>query len=186
MFLNIKQSGDEIHIKGSKIHYVALILFVVGGLLSSIYLILEGLTFSSTFSLLWLVGGMIFLPIFSYLFIWFSPGLIPAKTIVSLVPGPSGYIQTKKGNVSFKNIQGAELRRNGFTLVNSLVITTHDHKQYRVPAYGLIGENDVNVLVDQYIYPHMIESAKEAWNTKIDLDKLYEDTKYKRKDNIYM
>lgn len=66
------------------------------------------------------------------------------------------------------------------------MITTHDHKQYRVPAYGLIGENDVNVLVDQYIYPHMIESAKEAWNTKIDLDKLYEDTKYKRKDNIYM
>lgn len=186
MLLNMKHSGDEIHIKGSKIHYVALILFVVGGLLSSIYLILEGLTFSSTFSLLWLVGGMIFLPIFSYLFIWFSPGLIPAKTIVSLVPGPSGYIQTKKGNIPFRNIKEADLRRNGFTLVKRLVINMHDGKQYCICTYDLIDELDINVMINQYVYPYMTPDARKVWNEQVNFEKLHELIKYKREDNMNM
>ncbi|SFB99574.1 hypothetical protein SAMN05443252_101367 [Bacillus sp. OV322] len=180
--LNIRQSGEKIDIKGSKVYYVILLIFYVGGIAGMSWVLKEGLTFSSAFSLMWIAGGVILLPILIYLFIWFIPGLLPGKTIVSLVKGPNGYIKTKAGNVPFSAIKDAELRRNGFTLINVLVITTHDRKQYRNSTYNLIGDNDVSIMIDKYVYPYMTPESKAAWDTKVNLNHLFEIARYKRDD----
>jgi len=152
----------------------------VGGIIGMSWVLKEGLTFSSAFSLIWVAGGVVLLPTLVYLFIWFIPGLLPGKTIVSLVQGPNGYMKTKAGNVPFSEIKDAELRRNGFTLINSLVIITRDGEQYQIPTYNLIGENDVSIMIDQYVYPYMTSESKAAWDKNVNLDHLFEIAKYKR------
>lgn len=89
-------------------------------------------------------------------------------------------MKTKAGNVPFSEIKDAELRRNGFTLINSLVIITRDGEQYQIPTYNLIGENDVSIMIDQYVYPYMKSESKAAWDKNVNLDHLFEIAKYKR------
>lgn len=186
MLLNMKHSGDEVHIKGSMLYYVIQFIFYIGGLFGTALLIIDGLGFNSTFSLQWLIGGIVLFPVMAYLFIWYIPGIIPGKTIISFVPGPNGYFKTKKGNVSFKNIQKAEVRRNGFTLINVFVIITHDKKQYRIPTYNLVDETGIDLMIDKYVYPYMTPDARKVWNEQVNLEKLHELIKYKREDNMNM
>lgn len=182
--INLTTSGNTVKIKGSKFYYGILAAFILGGLLGTGYLIIEGLKFSSTFSILWIGGGFIFFPIFLYLFLWFLPGLIPGKVLISLVQGENGYIVTKKGNVSFQNIQQINLVRNSLNLVNSIVIETFDRKVYKIPTYDLVDEVDYAVIVDKYIFPHMTSEAKAVWDRKVNLEKLYNEVKYEREVDI--
>nr|WP_163070729.1 DUF5381 family protein [Priestia flexa] len=92
----------------------------------------------------------------------------------------------KKGNIPFRNIKEADLRRNGFTLVKRLVINMHDGKQYCICTYDLIDELDINVMINQYVYPYMTPDARKIWNEQVNLEKLHELIKYKREDNMNM
>ncbi|WP_167556189.1 DUF5381 family protein [Priestia flexa] len=131
-------------------------------------------------------GDFVFIPTFTYLSAWFLPGLIPGKTLISLVKGPNGYVKSKKGNIPFRNIKEADLRRNGFTLVKRLVINMHDGKQYCICTYDLIDELDINVMINQYVYPYMTPDARKVWNEQVNFEKLHELIKYKREDNMNM
>lgn len=179
--LNFRESGKEINIKGSKFYYGILAAFLVGGLLGTGYLIIEGLKFSSAFSFVWMIGGFIFFPIFCYLFLWFLPGMIPGRTLVTLIQGPGGSLRSKKGDIPFEAIKFIELRRNGLTLVNSMYIETFDGKTFRIPTYDLIDDTDFSILVDQYIYPNMNQDAKKVWDRHVNLSKLFDEVGYERK-----
>ncbi|MGM0923959.1 MAG: DUF5381 family protein [Bacillota bacterium] len=181
--LNLNESGNTVSIKGSKFYYAILAAFILGGLFGTGYLIFEGLKFSSAFSILWVVGGFIFFPIFLYLFLWFIPGLIPGRILISLVQGESGYLKTKKGNVLFTAIKQIELKRNTLNLINSIVIETFEQKVYKIPTYDLIDEVDYAVIVDKYMYPHMTAESKMVWDRKVNLDKLFKEVKYERKSD---
>jgi len=178
--LNIQQFEDIINVKGSKLHYILLLIFYLGGIFGMMWAVIEGLSFSSVFSFTWLVGGIVLLPVFIYLFIWFIPGLPPGKSIISLIKGPNGYFKTSKGNVPFSLIKEAELRRNGLTLINVLVLTTYDGKEYRIPTYNLIDELDVDVLIDRYVYPYMTPESQTVWDRQVNLEELYKEVEYKR------
>ncbi|UNL87193.1 DUF5381 family protein [Priestia koreensis] len=93
------------HIKGSKLYYILLLIFYLSGISGMIWAVIKGLSFSSVFSFTWLVGGIVLLPVFIYLFIWFIPGLPSGKFIISLMKGPNGYFKTKKGNARFLQLR---------------------------------------------------------------------------------
>ncbi|SFB99556.1 hypothetical protein SAMN05443252_101366 [Bacillus sp. OV322] len=61
--LNIRQSGENVYIKGSKLHYVLILIFYLGGMFGMAWAVIEGLSFSSVFSITWLVGGVVLLPV---------------------------------------------------------------------------------------------------------------------------
>ncbi|WP_224773361.1 DUF5381 family protein [Metabacillus idriensis] len=182
--LNLISSGSNLQVKGSKFYYGILAAFILGGLLGTSYLIFDGLKFSSAFSFLWIVGGFIFFPIYLYLFIWFLPGLIPGKVLISLFQGNDGYLVTKKGNISFKQIRNIDLVRNPLNLVNNMVIETFDGRVIKIPTYDLIDDTDFAVIVDKYIFLHLTPEAKQVWDCKVNLDKLYENVKYERETGI--
>ncbi|MGM7721691.1 DUF5381 family protein [Metabacillus sp. Hm71] len=136
--VNIKAEENLIKIKGSKFMYVWMALFVLGGLAACLFLIFEGLSFESKYSLFYMFGGIIFFPIFLYLTLWALPGFIPGKILLTIVQGENGTIKSKKGTVYIKNIRNIDLVRNPLNLINDLVIETFDNKKIKIRTYNLL------------------------------------------------
>ncbi|MGX1195391.1 DUF5381 family protein [Metabacillus sp. SLBN-84] len=174
------KKSNTIDIKGSRFYYSILSAFIIGGLLGTGYLLIEGFKFTSGYSFIWLFGGLIFFPVFLYLFCWFLPGLIPGRSLFSIVQGPGGSVTSRKGDISFADFKHIELRRNGLTLVNSIYVENVEGVSFRIPTYDLIDDTDFAVLVDQYIYPYMNVEAKAMWDGQVNLKKLYDDVGYER------
>ncbi len=84
--LNIKKNGEFLHIKGSRFMYAWMTVFVFGSLSACIFLIGEGFSFESNYSLIYLGTGIVFLPYMSYLAIWFMPGFKIGKILFSVTP----------------------------------------------------------------------------------------------------
>ncbi|WP_224773360.1 DUF5381 family protein [Metabacillus idriensis] len=179
--LNIKQTDSLIQVKGSKFYYSMIAVVILGGLVGCASLLIEGIKFSSVYSLLWLAGGFVFFPIFFYLFIWCLPGFIPGKVLVSLVEGEDGYVQFQKGNIPFNQIRNIAFVRNPINLINDIIIESLDGKITKIRTYNLIDETDFAILVDQYIFPYMREDAKKVWDRHVNLAELYDDARYERK-----
>lgn len=55
----------------------------------------------------------------------------------------------------------------------------HDGKQYCICTYDLIDELDINVMINQYVYPYMTPDARKVWNEQVNFEKLHELIKYK-------
>ncbi|WP_226670456.1 DUF5381 family protein [Metabacillus litoralis] len=180
--LNVKEIGETIKIKGSKFMYGWMILFYLGGLLGCLFLIVEGFSFESNYSLIYLSGGIIFFPIFLYLTLWSLPGFIPGKTLLTIDQGKKGTIKSKKGKVYFKNIRNIDLVRNPFNLINDIIIETFDNRRVKIRTYNLIDELDYQVMVDQYIYPYMTENSRKVWDRKVNLELLLKEVKYERQE----
>ncbi|MEM5017391.1 DUF5381 family protein [Metabacillus indicus] len=175
------KTSNTIDIKGSRFYYSILSAFIIGGLLGTGYLLIEGFKLSSGYSFIWLFGGLIFFPVFLYLFCWFLPGLIPGRSLFSIVQGPGGSVTSKKGDISFAAVKHIELRRNGLTLVNSIYVESIEGRTFRIPTYDLIDDTDFSILVDQNIYPYLNVEAKARWDGQVNLKKLYDDVGYVRK-----
>ncbi len=176
----IKEKNNTIIIKTSLFTYVWMLLFYFGGLGSSLLLLTEGFSFESKYSFKYILGGIMFLPIFSYLTLWIIPALNPAKVLFKIIPGKK--IIAKRGTISLNDIRDINLVRNPFNLINSIVIETFSDEKIKICTYNLIDDYSYEIIVDQYIYPHMTENAKKVWNRKINLDRLKEVTRYERKE----
>lgn len=127
--LNIKTEENSIKIKGSKFMYGWMALFVLGGLASCLFVIFEGFSFESKYSLFYIFGGIILFPIFLYLTLWSVPGFIPGKILLTIVLGENGTVKSNKGTVYIKNIRNINLVRNPLNLINEIVIETFDNKK---------------------------------------------------------
>ncbi|MBO1511861.1 YfjD family protein [Metabacillus sp. BG109] len=178
----MKTEENSIKIKGSKFMYGWMALFVLGGLVGCSFLIFEGFSFESKYSLFYIFGGIIFFPIFLYLTLWALPGFIPGKILLTIVQGVNGTVKAKKGTVYIKNIRNIDLVRNSLNLINDIVIETFDNKTIKIRTYNLIDDLDYQVMVDQYIYPYMTENARKVWDRKVNLDKLQKVAKYHRQE----
>ncbi|TXC82218.1 hypothetical protein FS935_21215 [Metabacillus litoralis] len=180
--LNVKKIDETIKIKGSKFMYGWMILFYLGGLLGCLFLIVEGFSFESNYSLIYLSGGIMFFPIFLYLTSWSLPAFIPGKILLTIVQGKNGTINSKKGTVFISNIRNIDLVRNPLNLINDIIIETFDSKKIKIRTYNLIDELDYQVMVDQYIFPYMTENTKEVWDRKVNLDLLLKEVRYERQE----
>ncbi|TXC82216.1 hypothetical protein FS935_21205 [Metabacillus litoralis] len=179
-FIRRKKIDESIKIKGSKFMYGWMATFVLGGLLGCLFLIVEGFSYESNYSLIYLSGGIIFFPIFLYLTLWSLPGFIPGKILLTIDQGENGTIKSKKGTVYFKNIRNIDLVRNPFNLINDVTIETFDNKVIKIRTYNLIDDLAYQMMVDKYIYPYMTDDSKKVWDRKVDLVKLKEIAKYER------
>ncbi|XQY91601.1 DUF5381 family protein [Metabacillus sp. HB246100] len=180
--LNIKRSGESLHIKGSKFMYAWMTLVIFGGVFSCLFLIKQGLLFKSNYSLIYLGGGVVFLPIMMYLTLWILPGFIPGKVLLSIVSKENGVVKYKNKMLLIKDIRNIDLIRNPLNLINDIVIESFDGKKLKIRTYNLIDELDYEVMVDKYIYPYMADNAKKVWDRKVNLELLHDEVKYVRKD----
>ncbi|MBM7606312.1 hypothetical protein JOC75_004360 [Metabacillus crassostreae] len=179
--LNVySESENAIHVKGSKFMYGWILLTLNGGVFACLFLITHGLKFDSSYSLIYLGGGIMCLPFFLYITLWTLQGFIPGKVLLTIYQGENGTIKSKKGIVNFKNIRNIDIVRNPFNLINDVIIDTFDNKTIKIRTYNLLDELDFQVIVDQYIYPYMTENSRKVWDRKVDLVKLKEITKYER------
>ncbi|WP_273124240.1 DUF5381 family protein [Bacillus weihaiensis] len=178
--LNIKKNGEFLHIKGSRFMYAWMTVFVFGSLSACIFLIGEGFSFGSNYSLIYLSTGIIFLPYMSYLAIWFLPGFNPGKIILTIIPKEKGLVKSKNKTVLIKEIRTIDLIRNPLNLINDIVIESFDGKKFKIRTYNLIDELDYEVMVDKYIYPYMTDNARKVWDRKVNLELLHDEVKYER------
>ncbi|MFE4524571.1 DUF5381 family protein [Cytobacillus firmus] len=178
----VQKKNDEIIVKGSNIMYVLVSLATAGFLIACIFLIVHGLKFDSKYSLFYLGGGIIFTPFYLYITLWNLPGLIPGKTLLSIIPGENGLIKSKKGTVPIKDIRNIDLVRNPLNLINDIVIETFNDKKFKIHTYNLIGDFRYQIIVDQFIYPYMTENAKKVWDRKINLESLRQQANYERQE----
>lgn len=176
----IQEKNNTIIIKTSIFTYVWLLLFYFGGLGGSLLLITEGFSFESKYSFKYIFGGIMFLPIFAYLTIWIIPALNPAKVLLKIIPGER--VISKRATVPLKNIRDISLVRNPFNLINNIVIETFSDEKIKICTYNMIDDYSYEIIVDQYIYPHMTENARKVWDRKINLERLKEVTRYERKE----
>ncbi|TXC82215.1 hypothetical protein FS935_21200 [Metabacillus litoralis] len=174
------EKEDIIKIKGSKFMYGWIFLALIGGVAACIFLVIHGLKFNSSYSLFYLGGGITCLPFFLYITLWTLPGFIPGKTLLTIVRGENGSIESKKGKVSIKNIRNIDLVRNPFNLINDIVIETFDNRVIKIRTYNLLDDLLYQMTVDKYIYPYMAENSKKVWDRKVNLDELKETAKYER------
>ena len=178
--LNERHQGQQVRIKGSKFYYVILQLFIVGGLVGTIICLNKGLKFDSLYSLWYLYGGFSLFPIFLYLFFCFLPGLIPGRTLVTLIKGRDGSFETKKGRVPFTSIKEVKLLQNRLTLVERIVIKTFEGRTYKIPVYEIIQDYDFCLLIELYVYPYMSPEGKQWWDGWVNLKWMKEVGKYER------
>ncbi|XQY91594.1 DUF5381 family protein [Metabacillus sp. HB246100] len=178
--LNIKKNGEFLHIKGSRFMYAWMTVFVFGSLSACIFLIGEGFSFQSNYSLIYLGTGIVFLPYMSYLAIWFLPGFKIGKILFSVVPKESGIVIYKNRKVLIKDIRTIDLVRNPLNLINDIVIESFDGEKLKIRTYNLLDDIDYDIVVDTYIYPYLTEDAQEVWNRKVNLEKLQRIAKYER------
>lgn len=162
--------------------YVWVILATVGGLEACLILIINGLKLDSAYSLIYIFGGISLFPIFLYLILWSLPGFNPGKILLTIIPGENGKILSKKGTVFIINIRNIDLVRNQFNLINYVVIETFDDKKVRILTYNLLDDLDYQVMVDQYIFPYMMENARKVWDRKVDLHVLLKEVRYERQE----
>ncbi|MBM7606311.1 hypothetical protein JOC75_004359 [Metabacillus crassostreae] len=175
-----KIEKEVINIKGSKFMYVWMLLATLGFLIGCCILIINGLKFDSSYSLLYLGGGIIFTPFYLYITLWSLPGFIPGKILLTIIRGENGSIKSKKGKVNIKNIRNIDLVRNPFNLINDIVIETFDNRFIKIRTYNLINDLAYQMMVDQYIYPYMTENSRKVWDRKVDLVRLKEVARYER------
>ncbi|WP_273124238.1 DUF5381 family protein [Bacillus weihaiensis] len=178
--LNIKKTGETLNIKGSKFMYAWMTLVIFGGVFSCLFLIKQGLLFESNYSLIYLGGGIVFLPIMLYLMLWILPGFMPGKVLLSIVPKENGIVKYKNTTVLMKDIQNIDLIRNPINLINDIVIESFDGDKLKIRTYNLLDDIDYEIVVDTYIYPYLTKNAQEVWNRKVNLEKLQRIAKYER------
>ncbi|APH06908.1 hypothetical protein A9C19_01410 [Bacillus weihaiensis] len=176
----MKKNGEFLHIKGSKFMYAWMTVFVFGSLSACIFLIGEGFSFQSNYSLIYLGTGIAFLPYMSYLAIWFLPGFKIGKILFSVVPKENGIVIYKNRKVLIKDIRTIDLVRNPLNLINDIVIESLDGEKLKIRTYNLLDDIDYDIVVDRYIYPYLTEDAQEVWNRKVNLEKLQRIAKYER------
>ncbi|APH06906.1 hypothetical protein A9C19_01350 [Bacillus weihaiensis] len=160
--------------------YAWMTLVVFGGVFSCLFLIKQGLLFDSNYSLIYLGGGVVFLPIMMYLTVWILPGFMPGKVLLSIVPKENGIVQYKKKTVLIKDIRNIDLVRNPLNLINDIVIESFNGDKLKIRTYNLLDDIDYEIVVDKYIYPYLTETAKEVWDRKVNLEKLQRIAKYER------
>ena len=182
---NIQKKNEAIKIKGSKFMYAWMALFVFAGLGGSIFLIVEGFSFESKYSLFYIFGGICFFPIFLYLTLWFLPAFIPGKVLFTIVQGENGTVISKKGTVFIKNIRNIDMVRNPLNLINDIVIETFDDKKVKFRTYNLLDDTEYQVIVDRYIFPYMTENARKVWDRKINLELLRKEENYERQEQKF-
>ncbi|WP_227551402.1 DUF5381 family protein [Metabacillus sediminilitoris] len=181
--VNAKQENNVIKIKGSKFMYGWMASFVLGGLIGCFFLLIEGFSFESKYSFVYIFGGIVFFPIFLYLTLWSLPGFIPGKTLLTISDDGNGKIITKKGTVFIENIRNIDLIRNPLNLINDIVIETFDNKKIKIRTYNLLDDLDYQVIVDKYIFPNMTENARKVWDRKVNLALLLKEVKYERQEH---
>lgn len=174
--------NDSILVRSSKFMYVWMLVFYFGSLGGSALLLIEGFSFESKYSFIYIFGGIVFFPIFLYLTLWALPALNPRKILLEVVPGEYGAVISKKGNISIKEIRNIELVRNPLNLINDIVIETFKGEKIKIRTYNLLDDLQYEMIVDQYIYPYMEENAKKVWDRKIDLERLRKVARYERKE----
>ena len=155
-------------------------VFTFGGIFASLFIISEGFSFESKYSLFYIAGGISILPIFIYLTVWALPGFKPGKVLLTIIPRENGVVKSKNRTVLIKDIRNIDLVRNPLNLINDIVMESFDGKKFKIRTYNLIDELDYEVMVDKYIYPYMTDNAKEVWDRKVNLEVLLEEVKYER------
>ncbi|WP_273124236.1 DUF5381 family protein [Bacillus weihaiensis] len=178
--MNVKSGNGSLHIKGSKFMYAWMAVFTFGGIFASLFIISEGFSFESKYSLFYIAGGISILPIFIYLTVWALPGFKPGKVLLTIIPRENGVVKSKNRTVLIKDIRNIDLVRNPLNLINDIVMESFDGKKFKIRTYNLIDELDYEVMVDKYIYPYMTDNAKEVWDRKVNLEVLLEEVKYER------
>ncbi|MGX2958164.1 DUF5381 family protein [Peribacillus sp. JNUCC 23] len=182
LLLNVKKKNELIQVKGSKFMYVWMAVFYLGGLISCLILIIDGFKFNSTYSLIYILGGIMIAPVFLYLTLWSLPAFNPGKILLTIILGKNGKVFSKKGTVFINNIRSTDLVRNPINLINYIVIETFDEKRIKIPTYNLLSDLDYQVMVDQYLFPYMTENARKVWDRKIDLNILLKEVRYERQE----
>ncbi|KAB7671841.1 DUF5381 family protein [Bacillus sp. B1-b2] len=178
---NLKIKNDIISAKGSKFYYLlVLVFFIFGGLIGCLFLLKEGFAFESNYSLFYIFGGIVFTPIFLYLFLWYLPGYKPGKTLFQI---DKGTIITPKKTIPAREIKDIYIIRNGFNLMEEIIIETYSGKRSKISTYNIIDDIDIQILVDQYIYPYLTDEAKETWDKNVNLDNLFTTGRYKREEH---
>ncbi|MGE8079786.1 DUF5381 family protein [Peribacillus loiseleuriae] len=180
--VNIKEKNELLQVKGSKGMYVWVTGAYLIAIISCLVLIIQGFKFNSNYSLIYIFGGIMLTPIFLYLILWSLPGFNPWKILLTIIPGENGKVFSKKGTVIINDIRNIDLVRNPFNLINYIVIETFDEKKLKIPTYNLIDDLDYQVMVDQYMFPYMTESARKVWDRKIDLNVLLKEVRYERQE----
>ncbi|MEK3806270.1 DUF5381 family protein [Bacillus sp. FSL H8-0547] len=177
------QTSDVIRIRGPFLMYVWMFLFVFGGLISCVVLIYNGLKFESNYALIYLGGGLMFLPFFVYEAIWALPGFVPGKVLFRIFPGSKGKIVSKKAEVEFINIKNIDYKRNPINLFNEIYVETFDEKRIKFKTYNLLHEVNFYDIVDEHVYPHMEENARKIWDRKISNDQILKSMGYERRNH---
>lgn len=159
-------------------------LFTIGGVAVCLFLIIQGFKFNSSYSILYIGAGLIFLPIMSYLTIWGLPGFIPGKILFRIFSGEHGKITSKKVSVNLFDIRDIDLERNRFTLYNNVVITTNDNQKRVIKTYNVLNDFTFYERIDEFVYPYMNPEAKRAWDHKVSNHDLLQSLKFERKHNL--
>ncbi|WP_273124233.1 DUF5381 family protein [Bacillus weihaiensis] len=178
--MNVQKQEEMIHIKGSKFMYAWMAVFTFGGIFASLFIISEGFSFESKYSLFYIAGGISILPIFIYLTVWALPGFKPGKVLLTIIPRENGVVESKNRTVLIKDIRNIDLIRNPLNLINDIVIESFDGRKFKIRTYNLLDDLDYEIVVDTYIYPYLTKNAQEVWNRKVNLEKLQRIAKYER------
>ena len=178
---NIKIKNDIISVKGAKLYYLlVLVVFILGGLVGCFFLLKEGFAFESNYALFYIFGGIIFTPIFLYLFLWYLPGYKTGKILFQM---DKGAIITPKRTIPAREIKDIYIIRNGFNLMEEIIIETYSGKRSKIRTYNIIDDLDIQILVDQYIYPYLKDEAKETWDKNVNLEYLSNTGGYNREEH---
>lgn len=159
-------------------------LFTIGGVLVCLFLIIQGFKFNSSYSILYIGTGLIFLPIMSYLTFWGLPGFKPGKILFKIIPGDNGEIISNKFTVPIRDIKEIDLERNRFTLYNNIVINTFNNRSFVIKTYNVLNDYRFYATIDEYVYPFLSVEAREIWDRRISNNQLLKDLNFERKHNM--
>ncbi|KZZ85039.1 DUF5381 family protein [Bacillus sp. SJS] len=160
-----------IKIKMKPFFFAWLLLVTVGGIAVGIFLIGNGFQFKSSYSLIYILVGLLVLP-FSMLttILWLPSFFKRGTTLYYINEGENGYITDQKKQVAFKDIQ--DIRLNNYRpsieglFYEELIVTTFDNRVIRFHTFNTLKPLEVKNHIEKYVLPHMHPHAQEAWNRK--------------------
>ncbi|MEK3806272.1 DUF5381 family protein [Bacillus sp. FSL H8-0547] len=158
-------------------------LATIGGTAACVFLIIQGLKFNSSYSILYLGTGLMFLPFMANLMFWGLPAYIPGKILFEITRGENGVIRSNNKSVPIREINDIEMVRNNFTLYNNIRISTTHGKTVYIKTYNVLMEYSFVEAIDNYAYPYMNPYAKEVWDRKVENNQYLKDMDYVRKNH---
>ncbi|AGK55704.1 YfjD family protein [Bacillus sp. 1NLA3E] len=152
---------------------ILLLLATLGMGLASLWMFKGGLTFESSYSLIYIFIGIIgVIWGFTTFLMCFPAFTRKGKVLFTITQGENGQLISRKRTVYLRDIKDIKLDHyllppSGL-IFQDLMIRTYQNKLIRIPTYNLLFDDVLKYYVENYMLSYMTEEAQQIWKKRFD------------------